>query len=136
MKLHDIVLHILNEQVDEPQDGEQVVNPEDVQQEPETDDSQEPETDVEPQSPVKPKKEKVLSPIEKTKIKWLSENPHLNDTLMDAAIEFFNSRKNNLRAFMPNPGPNVRNMPEIYALKQRFPEFGRAIFLNFLGLIN
>lgn len=123
MKLHDIVLHILNEQVDEPQDGEQVVNPEDIQQEPEVDAQQEPETGIEPQAPAKPKKEKVLSPIEKTKIKWLSENPHLNDTLMDAAVEFFNSRKNNLRAFIPNPGPNVRNMPEIYALKQRFPEF-------------
>jgi hypothetical protein len=128
MKLHDIVLHILNEQPEEPIDGNQIVNPEDGQEQP-NDGQQEPEvtdepSDEQPQAPVKPKKEKPQSPIEKTKIKWLEENPHLNNLLMDEAIEFFNGRKNNLRPFIDPQSPGAaRNMPEIFALKQRFPDF-------------
>lgn len=128
MKLHDIVLRILREQP-EPQDGDQIDNPQDGQENPQ-DGEQEPQNDEQPvdnepqtqQSVVK--KQKPLSPIEKVKIKWLSENPHLNDFMMDEIIDSFNNRKNNLRAFIdPNSEPNVRNMAEIYALKQRFPDF-------------
>ena len=128
MKLHDIVLRILREQP-EPQDGDQIDNPQDGQEIPQ-DGEQEPQdggqpVDNEPQTqqPVV-KKQKPLSPIEKVKIKWLSENPHLNDFMMDEIIESFNGRKNNLRPYIdPNSAPNVRNMAEIYSLKQRFPEF-------------
>jgi hypothetical protein len=128
MKLHDIVLRILREQP-EPQDGDQIDNPQDGQENPQ-DGGQEPQdgeqpVDNEPQTqqPVV-KKQKPLSPVEKVKIKWLSENPHLNDFMMDGIIESFNGRKNNLRALVdPNSAPTVRNMAEIYALKQRFPDF-------------
>lgn len=128
MKLHDIVLRLLREQP-EPQDGDQIDNPQDGQEIPQ-DGEQEPQdgeqpVDNEPQTqePVV-KKQKPLSPVEKVKIKWLSENPHLNDFMMDGIIESFNNRKNNLRVYIdPNSGPTVRNMAEIYALKQRFPDF-------------
>ena len=128
MKLHDIVLRLLREQP-EPQDGDQIDNPQDGQETPQ-DGEQEPQdgeqpVDNEPQTqePVV-KKQKPLSPVEKVKIKWLSENPHLNDFMMDGIIESFNNRKNNLRVYIdPNSGPTVRNMAEIYALNQRFPDF-------------
>jgi hypothetical protein len=128
MKLHDIVLRLLREQP-EPQDGDQIDNPQDGQETPQ-DGEQEPQdgeqpVDNEPQTqePVV-KKQKPLSPVEKVKIKWLSENPHLNDFMMDGIIESFNNRKNNLRVYIdPNSGATVRNMAEIYALKQRFPDF-------------
>ncbi len=128
MKLKDIALYILREQP-EPEDGN-LENPEIGQDEPQGDGENQPEDGEEqPQDgsqnePLKPKKEKKLSPIDLIKSQWIEQNPHLNDTMMDEAINFFNNRKNNLRPFVdPNSVPNVRNMPEIFAFKQRFPDF-------------
>lgn len=73
-----------------------------------------------PEQP-KPQKAKPLSPIQRLKIKWKEENPALTDGDMNGAIESFNLRKNNLRPLSNNP--EIRNMPEVLALKARFPNF-------------
>lgn len=124
MKLKDIALYVLQEQPEEPQGDENLDNPEEVgQEDPQGDEGMgnEPQP-TNTQTP--PKKEKKLSATDLIKIEWTKQNPYLNDTMMDEAIEFFNNRKNNLRPFVdPNNGQNVRNMPEIFAFKQRFPDF-------------
>lgn len=59
--------------------------------------------------------------FEKAKVKWAQEVPGLDHATMDGAITYFNSRKNNLVPLSNDP--NDRVMPEVYMLKQRFPDF-------------
>ena len=62
-----------------------------------------------------------MNAFEKAKAKWAQEVPGLDHATMDGAITYFNSRKNNLVPLSNDP--NDRVMPEVYMLKQRFPEF-------------
>lgn len=98
---------------EQPDDNEELPNPNIVRHPDDTEDG----TANNP----KPQKAKPLSPIQRIKMRWKEESPGLADGDMNGAIESFNNRKNNLRPLSDNP--EVRNMPEILSLKQRFPEF-------------
>lgn len=65
---------------------------------------------------------KKLSEIEKVKLKWKEEHPGLVDADINDTINFFNRKKNGLRPYKDPNTPNYVNLPEIVALKTRFPE--------------
>lgn len=72
----------------------------------------------------KQKKEKPLNPIQILKNKWHEQNPYINDDVMDTMINIFNQRKNGLRPYKEDgTEEGYINLPEIVALKFRFPDF-------------
>jgi len=68
---------------------------------------------------------KKVNAIAKVKAIWVTQaaetNMAISEASMDDAIDFFNQKKGNLRP-LSNP-PNNRDIPQLFALKQRFPEF-------------
>ena len=71
----------------------------------------------------KPKKVKPLSPVQLVKKKWKEEWDALADADMNQAIEFFNRKKNGLRAYNPSPAAELPNIPVISAMRMTFPDF-------------
>ena len=69
------------------------------------------------------KVKKKLNAVDATKIKWREEGLQLGleltETQLVGAIEFFNTQKNGLRPL----GDPAGDIPQLFALKQRFPEF-------------
>lgn len=132
MKLTDILLEYLTEQVfpnpddddvddfgnepdeHEPQDTEELPPP---QPEPEM-----PEVPAEPEAQQQPERQApgLSRAIKKVIEKWHNENPGLTEANALIAVNFFNSRKNHLR---PPNIPNQRDLPEIYAFSIAYPNF-------------
>lgn len=77
---------------------------------------------TEPNVP-KVKKEKPLTPLQLVKKRWKEEWPALSDPDMNQAIEFFNRKKNGLRAYNPSPSAELPNIPVIAAMRMTFPDF-------------
>ena len=135
MKFNEILLEYLIEQ-SKYYILEQPDNEDDPELDPNPHDGEEPDDDKEldPDDPdnilqhdngeSKPPKEKKLSPAQlallNLKEKWKQEQPDLVDREIDDAIEFFERKKNNLR---PINVPGKRNMPEVFSLSERFPDF-------------
>lgn len=66
---------------------------------------------------------KKLSAVQQTKLNWVEETTQkgvtVTETQMNGAIEFFNTKKNGLRPL----GHEAGDIPQLFALKQRFPDF-------------
>jgi len=141
MKFSEILLY-LNEQVeDDPnQDDDNIDNgPDPIEPEPEEPEVAEPEPpEPEQKRPAdavktepsdqdrdahRQKVKKKLNAIDKTKLKWREEatqiGVEITENDMVGAIEFFNTKKNGLRPL----GAPAGDIPQLFALKQRFPEF-------------
>jgi len=129
MRIKKLFWELLLEQQNDP-DGEfepdlpnQPVNvnepPEDEPEQPEDDSDDRPD-DIERQN--QKARQKKVSPHAKIIAKWKEENPALDDGDADAAITFFNNRKNGLRVYKdPEKHPDYINLPEITSLVVRFP---------------
>jgi len=120
---------LIDEQVEIPPDDEFDMN---AIGEPEDDDDAAP---AEPQFLHDPQIERVpqpkpkkKSPTDIIKERWVEENPHLTNNVMDDTIEFFNQKKNGLRVFKAQgDDPNYVNLPVISALIARFPEMHNIV---------
>ena len=103
-----------------PDDALEPDEPEEPE-EPETPEHKVPQAQPSPGTTPAPKREKPLTPAQIVKIKWKKENPELDDITADGVIRFFNQKKNGLRGLSNDP--RIRNLPEVFAMKQRFPDF-------------
>lgn len=144
------ILEFLNEQVEDPNDDENQddpnqpiggppedppapeeppvdeVPPEDAEQgnvPPEGTDDQRTQPTDQDRNVHKKTIKKKLNAVQQTKLNWLEETREkgitITETQMNGAIEFFNTKKNGLRPL----GDQAGDIPQLFALKQRFPDF-------------
>ena len=127
MKFEDILLKLLLEQVEPPEEDDVLDVPDEDPENDPNDDGEEPEdneTDVNAE-PIE-KKVKPLKPMEVLVNKWKAESPGIDDNEIRDAIEFFRTRRGSLRPYMdPEEAieKDYRNSPEVVELKRNFPTF-------------